>query len=170
MKNSLSPPLSLRRDPAPVKTGGGDPSPLRPTCHSEHSALPPTCHSERSAAESRNLVAGFRPSMSRHSHPSFPRRACPCEDGGENPSLPSRHSFARLFSNESNPRLVQLFSSTKSFLFDYQIESSPRLNSPIRIAFVIQKRIFVPHVQCTTPSSNAILSIKTNRLEKNAHP
>ena len=38
-------PLSSRRDPAPVKTGGGDPSPS------------PTCHSERSEAEPRNLVA-----------------------------------------------------------------------------------------------------------------
>ena len=41
-------PLSSRRDPAPVKTGGGDPSPS------------PTCHSERSAAEPRNLVVGLR--------------------------------------------------------------------------------------------------------------
>ena len=91
-------------------------------------------------------------------------------DNSENPSLPFRHSIARLFLNESNPRLRQLFAGTKSVLFDYQIESPPRLRSAIRMAFVIQKRIFVTHSQCTAPSSNAILSIKTNRLEKNAHP
>ena len=96
-------PLSSRRNPAPVKTGGGDPSPL------------PTCHSERSAAESKNLVA-IAPSPSRlpplvravreppvHPQPLIPpilplrsgRRPPPpvvLADAGTHPSLPTCHS------------------------------------------------------------------------------
>ena len=56
------PSLSSRRDPALVKTGAGNPSPL------------PTCHSECSEAEPRNLVA--LPLV------VLASRSCPREDGG----------------------------------------------------------------------------------------
>ena len=49
-----------------------------------------------------------------------------------NDDAPNRHSFARLFCNES-PRLKRLISGTNSLLFDFPNESFPRLISQKRM-------------------------------------
>ncbi len=177
------PPLSSRMrgpiphspaEPAPVKTeSGGIHPPSSPS--SDMSPLPkfplPCYHpSMKNSLPPLVIPAPFPlSSRMRGPIPHSPAEPAPVK------TVAGIHHAKTLFvrptflkRNESTPETIILRHEIVSLRLPNRILSTPEISYSSGICSL--NRVFVTHSQCTAPSSNAILSIKTNRLEKNAHP